>query len=451
MSRARALILLIAAVPACSFRSPSSSGDGGSPDAGPPRCDLGATWEAGKKPTTTIYISKTPGSGTPDGSQDNPYTSLGAAAPMIAPGTRILLGPGDFGGATFTDKQGTADAPIWIEGPASDPPARLTGALGGGLHLIGAQYWVIRNLAISGITGQAGINVDDGSGAGKPHHIVVDRVNVGSSDRACLQFSGVTDVTIRDATLGSCDRGMMMVGVQRATIGRTTIGGMVTAGVVLAGGSAAIEVRQSVISGIPNGRGLWIGGDSSLNEFRPALTATSGNTEATDIRVFDNVIRDVKDAIECSICTSSLVAHNLLRGVTRNVLNLYQSYTSIGSFNFARSGGVRFINNAIEVDTGGLAVYEGGSTLPATCSFSHNMWYRPGGTWMPTLPVTESSGIYDKQSGYADDGRLCASANSPAAGAGAPVPGVNGTLRGECRPISPPPPAIGPSEPDPGC
>ena len=459
MSRARVLIFLVAAVaavaavPACSFRSPSATGDGSigdddAPDAGSGRCDLPDTWEAGKQPTKTIYVSKTAGPDTPDGSQTNPYISLDDAAAAITAGTKIVLGPGNFAGATFTDKRGTADAPIWLEGSTGGSPSRINSD---GLHLVGAQYWVIRNLAIGSFNGEPGLNVDDTSGAGKSHHIVVDRVNVGSTDRPCLQFSGVTDVTIRDSTLGSCERGVFLVGVQRATIGRATIGSMQSSGIAMAGGSADIEVRQSTISDVPNGRGLWIGGDSDADEFRPPLSALSGNTEATNVRVFDNVIFSVKDAIECSICTNTLVAHNLLRGVTRDVLNLYQPYTAIVPHNFARSGGVRLVNNAIEVGGGGLAVYEGNNTDPGSCSFSHNMWYRSSGTWMPTLPVTEEAGIYDKQSGYTDKGSLCASANSPAAAAGASVPGVPGTLQGACRPTSPPPPSIGPSEPDSGC
>lgn len=453
MRRPRALLpLVVAAAPACSFHGPAASGDGGPGDDAPPGgergCDLAATWESGKSAARTIYVSKTPGAGTPDGSQANPFTTLAAAAASITAGTRIVLGPGDFGGVTLTDKQGTAEAPIWLEGPDQGPPARIVGSLGGGLHLIGAQYWVIRDLAIAGLTGQAGLNVDDGSGAGKAHHLVIERVNVGSSDRACVQLSGVTDVTLRDSVLGSCERGVMLVGVQRVTIGRVTIGGMMAAGVAMAGGSADIEVRQSVISSIPGGRGLWLGGDSQLSEFRPALTAPSGNVEATNIRVFDNVIRDVKDAIECSICTSSLVAHNLIRGVTRDVLNLYQPYTSLGAYGFARAGGVKLVNNAIEVASGAGAVSEGNGTLPATCSFSHNMWYRPGGAWDTALPSTEEQGIADKQSGYSDTGRLCGSAQSPAAGAALALPEVTGTLAGACRPA---PPSIGPSEPASGC
>lgn len=454
MTRALALLLLLAA--ACSFRSPPASGDGGGtgddapPDSGgePGRCEPGASWEQGKQPTRTVYVTAGASNGG-NGSQSKPYPTIADAIADITPGTRVLLAPGTYSGATITSKQGTLDAPIWFEGPSTGG-AKIMGGGGPGIHLVSAQYWVIRNLEIGGLSMQPGINVDDGSTAGSAHHVVIDRVTIGSAQNPCVQMTGVTDVTIRDSTLGACDRGVMMVGVQRATIARANIGAIVTAGVALAGGSADIEVRQSVIEHVENGVGIWIGGDSTAGQFRPPLTAATGNTEATNVRVFDNAIRDVQDGVKCSNCTASLVAHNLIRRVSAFVLKLDQPYTSLGSFAFAPAGGVRFVDNAIEIGSSAEAFNDGGGgTAPASCTFSHNLWLQAGATaWKPTLPSVETLGIYGKPSGYTDAGALCASAASPAAGAGEPVPGVDGTLQGACRPS---PPSIGPSEPDPGC
>jgi hypothetical protein len=419
-----------------------------------PRCNLDdATWEQGKEPTRTVYVSRTPGGGTPDGSQARPFPSLLAASPMIGPGVRILLAPGEYEGVTFTDKRGTADAPIWIEGPASGLPARIVGGTGPGLHVTGGQYWVVRNLEVSNLTQLAGINFDDGMDVGSAHHVIVDRVTVsGVTIRPCLLFSGVTDVTVRNSVLSSSDRGVMMVGVQRAVIGRTSISAMTTAGVALAAGSADIEVRQNVISSVA-AKAIWIGGDSSGEQFRPRLTAATGNTEARDIRVFDNVLESVNTAISCSNCGSSLVAHNLIRGVSNNVLSLNQSYPALvymgTTYRFAPAGGVRLVNNAIEGGSNADGFNANGTgTAPDTCTFSHNMWLKDGGAWTPLLPTPEAMGFYGKASRYRAGGQLCASDNSPAAGAATPLREVPGTLQGECRGT---PPSIGPSEPDPGC
>ncbi len=441
---------------ACGFKSPPFEGADGPPpedappaDAAGPRCDLEETWAQGKQPVKTVHVSKTPGPGTPDGSEARPFTSLGAAVPAIEPGTRILLGPGDYAGVTITNRHGTADAPIWLEGPASGSPARIIGGSGTGLHLVGPQYWVIRNLEVANLTQQPGIDVDDGSTPGSAHHLVIERVKVSAVVRPCLHLSGVTDVVIRDSTAASCDRGVMMLGVQHATIARMTIASIDTAGVALAGGSADIEVRQNVIANVENGFGVWIGGDSNLGEFRPALDQPTGNAEARDIRVFDNVIRDVRDGVVCSNCTSSLVAHNLLRRVTAYMFRLHQPYTAIDSFQFAPAGGVAFVNNAIEIGGSAEAMLDAGNGTDATsCTFRHNLWLKPGGVWTPALPTPETMGIYGEPSGYSDAGTLCAGTSSRAAGAGTPLGNIDGTLAGECRPL---PPSIGPSEPDPDC
>jgi hypothetical protein len=149
----------------------------------------------------------------------------------------------------------------------------------------------------------------------------------------------------------------MMVGVQNATIARNTIGSMTVAGVALAGGSSNINVRQNQIDDV-DGSGIWIGGQSDVNQFRPALMST-GNAEARNIRVFNNVIRNVRDAIQCSNCTDSLVAHNLIRRAARDLLLLHQPYTELSSggntYEFIGAGGVRMINNAIELRDGATA------------------------------------------------------------------------------------------------
>ncbi|HSK04546.1 MAG TPA: right-handed parallel beta-helix repeat-containing protein [Kofleriaceae bacterium] len=451
MKRARGLFLMLAA---CGFGSPSVERTDAPPVDAPPDaprapCDLDDTWEQGKQPARTVHVSKTPGPGTPDGSAQNPFLSLGAAIPSIEPGVRILLGPGDHAGATITNRRGTADAPIWIEGPATGEPARIVGGSGTGLHLVGPQYWVIRNLEVTGLTQQPGIHVDDGGTPGSAHHVVIERVRVASVVRPCLQLGGVDDVTIRDATLASCDRGVMMLGVRTATIARTTISSVDTAGIALAGGSTDVDVRQNVIANVEGGIGVWIGGDSDLGQFRPPLSALAGNAEARDIRVFDNVIRDVRDAIQCSNCTSALVAHNLIRRASAYALKLHQPYVAIDSFQFVPAGGVELANNAIEIGGSAEALFDpANGTDAGSCTFRHNLWLKPGGVWAPALPSPEIGGIYGAPSGYSDAGKLCMSTGSRAAGAGTPLPEVDGTLTGACRSS---PPSIGPGEPDPGC
>jgi len=379
-----------------------------------------------------------------------------AAAKTAGPGTRILLAGGVYtaGGATIQDLRGTATAPFWIEGPPTGLRA-LINTGGPGIHLVRPAYVVVRHLDINAVS-QPGFNADDGGVGGNANHVVVEDLIISSLGTAAFQLTGVTDVVIRDSRAASCERAVMMVGVQRASVARFTAGSMTFAGAVITGGSRDIEVRQSRF-GSTSRIGIWIGGGSDANEFRPPLSAAGNNFEAADVRVFDNLIDDADDAVTCSNCTRALVAHNEIRRISRFVFRLVQERTSVGGFAFGSPGAVRWINNAIEVggftgmNPGALDVFAaaGGSTALASCQLSHNLWYKtsPPATWMPNLPasLSETMGVYDRPSGYDSNGRLCAGG---AVGAGLALPEVTGTLGGACRPA---PPSIGPSERDPGC
>ncbi|HWU85831.1 MAG TPA: right-handed parallel beta-helix repeat-containing protein [Kofleriaceae bacterium] len=466
----RSLILSLV-LAACQFSAPAAGttdggGDGGDddapadPDGAPVPCDVAPTWEAGLQPARTLHVSTVPGPAAPDGSPQNPYTSISAAvdaAKTAGPGTRVLLDGGTYSvGVTFSDLRGTAAAPFWLEGPATGPRAQLVGA-GAGIHLLRPAYVVLRHLDLAS-TAQASVNVDDGGVGGSAHHVVIDDVTVASTAVTAFQITGVTDVTLRGSTASSCNRGVMLVGVQRATISRILTAATTFASVAIAGGSRDIEVRQSRFEN--TGFGIRIGGISDANEFRPPLAAPStGNFEAADVRVFDNVFAgDIMDAIACLNCTRSLVAHNEIRGVIRSVFRLEQTYAvhpMLSGAAFAAAGAVRWIDNAVEVAGNPVAMTVASSPLGdapavASCAFSHNLWYRrsPPTSWRPSLPapLTETAGIYDHASGYEDTGRLCAGGG--AIGAGVVVPEVAGTLGGVCRPA---PPSIGPSERDPGC
>jgi hypothetical protein len=437
-----ALLLL----PACGFGAPSIDRVDGAPaDSAAPRCEPGATWEQGLQPARTLHVSTAAGPGAPDGSEQNPFLTLRDALVAAGPGTRISLAPGTYAGATATGVVGTAAAPIWIEGPpAAGMRATLTGA--SGLHLIGARYVVIRHLDFTSVM-SAAINLDDGTPPvpGSAHHVVIDDVAMSSIAGAGVQLTGVDDVVIRDSRMASCNRAVMMVGVHRATVARVASASTTTAGVAMAGGSEDIEVRESRVES--TNIGIWIGGDSDVGQFRPPLTLPTGNFEARNIRVFNNVVRAADNAVVCTNCTESLVAHNLIRDANQSVFRLVQAHTLLGGFGFAPAGKVTYVNNAIEVAGTPTPMLAGAGTDGPSCRFSHNLWRRAT-PWTPALPSAETMGVYDRASGYDDAGTLCAGAGGAAAGAGTPVTEVDGTLTGACRPS---PPSIGPGEPDPGC
>jgi hypothetical protein len=466
----RRLLLCSLVLAACSFTAPANPDGGGDdgggddapvdPDAADRTCDVEPSWETTAVPKRTLHVSTIPGPGAPDGSMQNPYTSLPAAvsaAKAAGPGTKILLEGGTYlVGFTVSDLRGTAMEPFWIEGPATGTRAQLVGG-SASIHLTRPAYVALRHLTIAQ-TAVASVNIDDGGVGGSAHDVVIEDVTIGSTTATAFQITGVTDVTIRDSSVGAANRGVMMVGVRRATIARIVTGSTPYASVALAGGSQDIEVRQSRFEN--TGTGVRIGNYSDANEFRPMLAASTGNFEAADIKVFDNVFIGTisLDAITCTNCTRVLVAHNAIRAATRSVFRLEQAYDAhpqLPGAQFVRAGAVQWVNNAIEIagnpSAMSVANSAGGAMPdPASCSFSRNLWHKrsPPATWMPTFPgaPAETMGIYDKPSGYDDMGTLCSGGG--AIGAGIALPDVTGTLAGTCRPS---PPSIGPSERDPGC
>jgi len=446
-------VALVALVTACSFQLPGAGGGGDDvvvpPDAGGDGgmtldCGAPATFADGLVPTTTVFVSPTAGA-TQDGTQANPFRRVAQAMPA-APGTRIVLAAGNYPDEVLNDVHGTATAPIWIEGPASGQRARFDPGTSG-LHFVKPQFVVVRHVDIAG-TSAAAINIDDGGDRANPvaHHIVIEDAQLTSSG-AGVQLSGVSDVTVRDVVATSVGKGVFAVGVHRATFARLRITSA-NVGVQVAGGSDAITIRQSVIASSGT-RPIWLGGSSGEDEFRPPLTAATGNYEASNIRVIDNVLVGGVTMVMCSLCTQSLVAASFIHGdlATQHVVRLFNEHGALGGHAFAPAGSMRFIDNAIHVSTDPFGFKLEAGTDGASCSFSHNLWLETDDppNSEPVLPTPDPVGIYGMPSGYDDTGKLCTGA---AQHAGIALPEVAGTLDGTCRSD---PPSIGPSEPAPGC
>jgi hypothetical protein len=435
----------------CGFRSSIETGDATTGD-GPrdgsdivtPTCDIAATWAGGLTPTATIYVAAT-AAGPQDGSVAHPFARMSQALP-VAPGTLISLAAGSYPSETLTDLHGSAAAPIFIEGSASGARARLMN--GASLHLVRPQYVVLRHLDLAAVGG-AGINADDAGDVTHPvaHHLVIEDVNITGATTG-VQLSGVSEVAIRTVTATNVSKGVIMVGVHHASLARVTVTSALIACVQASGGSDDIEVRQSKLASCS--RSLWLGGDSSENEFRPPLASTN-NAEVSNVRAFDNVLLGADTFVMCSICTNVLVASSYLFGDppaptgTRYIVRLYQEHPAINGHAFVPAGGVRFVDNAITVTSHPSGLQVDPMTDGASCRFDHNLWYESDtpDTSMSLAPGGETGGIYGMPSGYLLDGTtLCTS--GAATGAGVAVPEAPGTSRGTCRPN---PPSIGPSEP----
>ncbi len=419
--------------------------DGGPADAAVPSCGPPLPWDRGLAPVRTLYVAANAAGGG-DGSQPAPFQTIAAAAAVATPGTRILLAAGSYPPETLDSVHGIATAPIWIEGPAVGARATFTGSYGLRLHQ--PQYVVLRHLDFSTISTTA-ISADDNNDRSSEvaHHLAISDVTVTDAVTTAFQLSGVYDVAIDDATATRVSRGVQMVGVHRAMITRLSV---MTAmySILTSGGSTEIEIRDGhfVDGGV---RVFWIGGDSTPAEFRPPLVAgSSGNYEAANVRVINNIIEDGNAFVTCDLCSNVLVAANFVRGTQLGyVFRFIQTKTTLAGAQFVTTASTRVIDNAIEVANNpyGARVESGASC--GTCVFDHNLWFEsdnPPGSH-PPLPVPETNGIYEVPSGYNAAGLLCA--GGAAIAKGVRLPEVDGTREGACRPD---PPSIGPNEPG-GC
>jgi len=434
--------------PATSERDADVGGDiadAGDIDAAINPCEAPPTWADGRVPASTLHVDAT-AIGTQDGSPTHPFLTLGQAVAVATPGTRIVLAAGSYTPETLNDVRGTAVAPIWIEGPVTPPRAIFTGTTS--LHLVKPQYVVMQHLAFTGFTGSA-INLDDGGDRLNPvaHHVVISDVHVTNAGASAFQITGVTDVAIADSSATDVARAVQLIGVQRAIVARLAVTRATFAAIHTAGGSSDVEIRDSRFEG-STGRVFWIGGSSTENEFRPVLAPT-GNAEASNIRIFNNVIHDGTAAFTCSVCTNVLVAANYIHGdLFTHIFRFVQEHGTINGKQFVVAGGLRAIDNATEISGNAVGVRMESATDCSACVFDHNLWFRVDDPTdsTPTFPVPETGGIYGVRSGYTPQGELCT--GGAAIGAGALVPGVLGTIEGTCRPA---PPSIGPNEPDGGC
>lgn len=428
----------------CTFSTDLERVDAPRGDGDVASCAEPASWLDGKSPTSEVHVG--PPMGAPDGTVEHPFATISAAqaAGLVVPGTKIVLVGGmHIGEAVRLD--GTSDAPIWIVGQPGGTRAQFVGV---GLQLVSPRYVALRDVDAHATQGSSpGINIDDSLAPAQ--YVSIEGSRVSGAPGPCFRLTGVEHVSIRDSSGESCNRGVQLIGVHHASVARVSIQMTTETGIHVAGGSSDIEIRDSRFSSTGN-RVLWIGGESSASEFRPALSAAGDNFEARDVRVFNNVMQVTggNTAILCSTCKGALIAHNLLLdgGTLDAVFGVHQRDPE-GVYEFGEPGDVRYLDNAIELRAATEAISFSGDVARSSLSFAHNLW-SPMSMAEVVLPTVETGGIYNERSGYATDGRLCASTGARVAGAGRKVPEVPSTIDGTCRPD---PPSIGPREPDPGC
>lgn len=354
---------------------------------------------------------------------------LARALQGAGPGTRILLQPGEYrGGVSILNCRGEAGRPVVIASADPANPARISGG-GSGLHLSEVAHVELRDLVLTGATGN-GLNIDDGGTPDTPsHHVTLQNLRVldvgPEGNRDGIKLSGLDDFRVENCTVerwGEGGSAIDMVGCHRGMVegctfryGRASERGEGN-GVQAKGGSSEITIRRNRFE--QGGRGVNLGGSTGKPYFRPP----GANYEARDLRVEGNTFSGIMAPICYASVDRATVRFNTLYLPGRWALRILQENRAPGLI--PCQDGV-FEDNIVvfrsnQWASGGVNV--GGGTRPDTFRFARNVWFcvdRPELS-RPLLPTPETDGILGKdpllQDPAAGDFRL--QPGSPAADKG---------------------------------
>lgn len=354
---------------------------------------------------------------------------LRRALSSATPGTQILLAPGTYdGGLHVTGVEGAEGRPIVVA--AADPrnPPVISGG-GTGLHLVQPAHLELRDLVVTGARSN-GINIDDGGTFATPaHHIVLSGLavrNIGpDGNRDGIKLSGLDHFRVERCTIerwGSGGSGIDMVGCHEGVIEACTFrhgdqeGG---SGVQAKGGSRDVTVRRSRFEHAGH-RAVNLGGSTGLRFFRPKVQGY----EAKGITVEGCVFVGSQVPIAFVGVDGATVRFNTIYRPTAWVLRVLQETRAEG---FVPSRNGVFTDNLIVFRSAELRTHVniGSGTAPETFRFARNLWYcedNPARS-RPSLPSTETEGVYGKDPGLTDpaSGDFGVESGGPAEGIGAHV------------------------------
>jgi hypothetical protein len=276
------------------------------------------------------------------------------------------------------------------------------------LHFTRSAYVAVSYLEIHGQTGN-GITIDDGdrrTDDTAAHHVAITNVDIhdvgGTGNQDCVKASGVNDLFVYDSRFARCGgagsgSGVDHVGCHRSVIARNVFVAMSGNAVQAKGGSTDIDIRQNrVLDG--GERAFNLGGSTDLQSFRPPLSTSSPNAEARRIRAFNNVVTGTATAPFAFVgCFDCLVAHNLVLGNPRWLIEILQETVSQSGYTFEPAANGRVINNSFVWLSTALStfVHVGSDTAPTSFTFSHNLWHASDSPSQstPSLPVVEDGAV----------------------------------------------------------
>ena len=256
-------------------------------------------------------------------------TELARALTSLVAGATLRIAPGEYTGGRSVS--GIANLTVEAADPAHPP--RFVGSTTA-WHFSKCPGLTLRNLSVSGQTGN-GINIDDGGESGQPTaRVTVERVSVsdvgprGNCDG--IKCSGIDDLTISGCTIaGWGGQGIDLVGCHRVLIDDCRLSGKdgfsQSAGVQAKGGSSDVVIEDCRFTGA-GARPINAGGSTGLEYFRPK----GATFEARNVIIRNNTIEGSECACAFVGLDGGSFTGNTIINPTKWVFRILQETTAPG-------------------------------------------------------------------------------------------------------------------------
>jgi len=314
----------------------------------------------------------------------------------VQPGDTITLAAGKYGNGLWISKiSGTKKKPIIITGSDRRNLPLFSGGTEA-LHLSDCNYVVLRNIRVSGCSGN-GINADDGGSFHTPSNgLVFDNITIEDigpiGNRDALKLSGLDNFTVRNCKLsGWGGSAIDMVGCHDGVIEKCELVGKKgfsqSSGIQAKGGSENILIKRNFFKNAGD-RAINLGGSTGLKFFRPKLQ----NYEARAVTVAGNHFIGSMAPIAYVTSVDCAVRRNTFIYPAKWVMRILQEQPTD---RFKPCQNSSFENNLVVFDKRVRTfVNIGSNTKPETFTFRQNAWFCADAARRPSLPSKEIKGVY---------------------------------------------------------
>jgi hypothetical protein len=302
--------------------------------------------------------------------------ALQQALKIVQPGDVVNLDVANYDNGLWIKKvNGTKDKPIIIQGINKYNLPIFAGGREA-IHLVACNYITLRNIHVTGASGN-GINADDAGTYDSPSKgLVMDNIvieNIGPQGNFdALKLSGVDGFVVRNCKFsGWGGSAIDMVGCHDGIIEMNEFTGKdgysQNSGIQNKGGTTNIIIRYNSFNDA-GARAINLGGSTGRQFFRPKLC----DYEAKDIYVISNKFVGSVSPIAYVTSKDCFVQYNTIDYPKKWIFRILQEQPTNKFISCQR--GV-FENNTITFDNNVRVFFNiGGNTKPETFKVKNNTW-----------------------------------------------------------------------------